>query len=95
MGKEFLPRGKGIVTRRPIEIQLIQKLDEDDEWFEMFEKKGEKLRESEEIRKAIEAETEKVCGKNKGVSNIPIKLKFFSRNIVDLMLVDLPGLTKV
>ena len=24
IGKEFLPKGKGIVTRRPIEIQLSQ-----------------------------------------------------------------------
>jgi dynamin 1-like protein len=24
IGKEFLPKGKGVVTRRPIEIQLSQ-----------------------------------------------------------------------
>lgn len=24
IGREFLPKGKGIVTRRPIEIQLVQ-----------------------------------------------------------------------
>mgnify|MGYP003683306999 CR=1 FL=1 len=24
IGKEFLPKGKGVVTRRPIEIQLCQ-----------------------------------------------------------------------
>lgn len=53
------------------------------------------MREPEELRRIIDAETEKICGKNKGVSNIPLKLRFYSRNIVDLMLVDLPGLTKV
>ena len=61
----------------------------------MLERKGDKFREPDEIRKAIEAETEKICGKNKSVSNLPIKLKYFSRNIVDLLLLDLPGLTKV
>jgi dynamin 1-like protein len=48
------------VTRRPIEIQLIQRLEEDDEWFEVFERKGEKIRDSDEVRKVIDSETEKV-----------------------------------
>jgi hypothetical protein len=33
---------KGIVTRRPIEIQLIN-VDSSDEWVEFFEKKNEKF----------------------------------------------------
>lgn len=47
------------------------------------------------LTKLIEDETEKVAGKQKGVSPVPLRLKFFSRNVVDLMLVDLPGITKV
>lgn len=95
VGREFLPRGKGIVTRRPIEIQLHQRLDENDSWFEFADKKGEKFRDSEEIRKIIEQETDKLAGKNKGVSNNPIRLRYYAKNVVNLLLVDLPGLTKV
>jgi replication fork clamp-binding protein CrfC len=38
--------------------------------------------------------TEKICGHGKDISNLPIKIKFYSPNVVDLLLVDLPGLTK-
>jgi dynamin 1-like protein len=40
IGKEFLPKGKGIVTRRPIEIQLSQIAGEK-EYAEFVERKGE------------------------------------------------------
>lgn len=47
------------------------------------------------IRREIELETEKVAGKNKGICPQPIQLKIFSPNVIDLTLVDLPGITKV
>ncbi|CAD8126124.1 unnamed protein product [Paramecium sonneborni] len=94
VGREFLPRGKGIVTRRPIEIQLHQVLDAEQGWFEFMDKRGEKIFESEDIRKLIETETDKIAGKNKGISPVPIKVKYFSKDILDLQLIDLPGITK-
>jgi len=39
IGKEFLPKGKGIVTRRPLEIQLSQ-INSDKEYAEFVDKKG-------------------------------------------------------
>ena len=48
-----------------------------------------------EIRKEIEQETFRVAGQNKGVSKLPISLRIYSPNVLDLTLVDLPGLTKV
>lgn len=48
-----------------------------------------------EIRKEIEQETFRVAGQNKGVSKLGIFLKIYSPNVLDLTLVDLPGLTKV
>jgi replication fork clamp-binding protein CrfC len=47
------------------------------------------------IKKEIEDETERSTGKNKGVSQIPINLKIFSPHVLNLTLVDLPGMTKV
>ncbi|XP_061523352.1 dynamin-1-like protein isoform X2 [Phycodurus eques] len=49
----------------------------------------------DEIRQEIEAETERVSGNNKGISDEPIHLKIFSPHVVNLTLVDLPGITKV
>lgn len=49
----------------------------------------------EEIRKEIESETMRVAGGNKGISRLPIHLKIYSTNVLNLTLVDLPGLTKI
>ena len=40
-------------------------------------------------------DTIKVCGSNKDISHIPIIVKIYSRNVVDLTMVDLPGITKI
>lgn len=34
----------------------------------------------DEVRKEIEAETDRVTGSNKGISNIPINLRVYSPN---------------
>lgn len=39
--------------------------------------------------------TDKLCGQNKGISNVPIRIRFYSRKVLDLLLVDLPGIVKV
>ncbi|XP_065198009.1 dynamin-1-like [Sycon ciliatum] len=93
VGKDFLPRGSGIVTRRPLVLQLnhVPK----GEWGEFLHAKGRKFTNFEEIRKEIEDETDRMTGSNKGISNIPINLRVFSPNVLNLTLIDLPGLTKV
>lgn len=48
-----------------------------------------------EIRNEIQQETFRVAGQNKGISKLPINLRIYSPNVLDLTLVDLPGLTKV
>jgi dynamin 1/3 len=49
----------------------------------------------DEIRQEIENETDRLTGSNKGISNIPINLRVYSPNVLNLTLIDLPGLTKV
>ncbi|KAK5780285.1 hypothetical protein RI543_002324 [Arxiozyma heterogenica] len=162
VGKDFLPRGTGIVTRRPLVLQLnnipskipsfsssssslynestIKNInsnssgshsnnnnnnnndnndnnnfssfsssfstgDDDvkngkvegtiEEWGEFLHKPGQKFCDFDEIRKEIEFETTRIAGKNKGISKIPINLKIFSPHVLNLTLVDLPGITKV
>lgn len=48
-----------------------------------------------QVRTEIEAETDRLTGKNKAVSAVPIFLKIYSPHVLSLTLVDLPGITKV
>ncbi|KAL5251150.1 hypothetical protein ACHWQZ_G016763 [Mnemiopsis leidyi] len=93
VGKDFLPRGSGIVTRRPLILQLNYV--EKGEWGEFLHAKGKKFTDFDEIRREIEAETDRMTGSNKGISDIPINLRVFSPHVLNLTLIDLPGITKV
>lgn len=93
VGRDFLPRGQGIVTRRPLVLQLIH-TPGGDEWGQ-FLHLDKRFEDFGEIRKEIEQETFRVAGQNKGVSKLPIHLRIHSPNVLDLTLVDLPGLTKI
>uniref|UniRef100_A0A3B4XLJ4 Dynamin-1-like protein n=1 Tax=Seriola lalandi dorsalis TaxID=1841481 RepID=A0A3B4XLJ4_SERLL len=107
VGRDILPRGTGVVTRRPLILQLVH-IDADDrrktseengidgeEWGKFLHTKNKIYTDFEEIRQEIEAETERISGNNKGISDEPIHLKIFSPYVVNLTLVDLPGITKV
>ncbi|KII89271.1 hypothetical protein PLICRDRAFT_602302 [Plicaturopsis crispa FD-325 SS-3] len=111
VGRDFLPRGTGIVTRRPLVLQLINrpanapkangagsgddKAANENEWGEFLHLPGEKFYDFNKIRAEIVRDTEAKTGRNAGISPQPINLRIFSPNVVTLTLVDLPGLTKV
>lgn len=117
VGKDFLPRGTGIVTRRPLILQLINisnndRINDNDtsstptleqhlnpnkiqEWGEFLHIPNKKFFDFNEITNEIELETSRIAGKNKGISRNPINLKIYSPNVLNLTLVDLPGLTKI
>nr|ATL63302.1 dynamin-1-like 1 protein [Nilaparvata lugens] len=108
VGKSFLPRGTGIVTRCPLVLQLHYCPKDDsekrniddgtlniDEWGTFLHRKGKVYSDFTEIRNEIECETNRKAGNNKGICYEPIVLKVFSPHVLNLTLVDLPGLTKV
>lgn len=95
VGKDFLPRGTNIVTRRPIHIQLINSPHTQREWAEFDHKPGEKYYDFLKVKEEIDIDTDKICGRNKGISMVPINIKIYSQKFVDMTLVDLPGITKV
>jgi dynamin 1-like protein len=115
VGRDFLPRGSGIVTRRPLILQLINIPLEDEgeknddsyvphtpasvaehgEWAEFHHIPGRKFRDFAHVKQEIENETARIAGNNKGINRQPINLKIFSPHVLNLTLVDLPGLTKV
>ncbi|KAG4069672.1 hypothetical protein HA402_014695 [Bradysia odoriphaga] len=99
VGRDFLPRGSGIVTRRPLILQLINSNEEYGEFQHCMDKNDDKsyrkFTSFDEIRAEIEAETDRVTGTNRGISRKPINLRIYSPKVLDLTLVDLPGITKV
>ena len=126
VGRSFLPRGNGIVTRRPLILQLyhtdsqetklhsnsiisekiVEHLNENEsiiseitnggeEWGVFSHLPGKQFFNFDEICEEIIQDTDKVTGPNKGISSKPICLKIFSPNVINLCLVDLPGIAKV
>jgi len=95
VGRDFLPRGTNIVTRRPIQIQLINTPQAQREWAEFVHKPGDKYYDFTKVREEIELDTDRICGRNKDISAVQIMIKIYSNRVVDLTLVDLPGITKV
>ncbi|CAN6566021.1 unnamed protein product [Malus baccata var. baccata] len=94
VGKDFLPRGSGIVTRRPLVLQL-HKIDEGREYAEFMHLPRKRFTDFAAVRQEISDETDRETGRSKAISTVPIHLSIFSPNVVNLTLIDLPGLTKV
>ncbi|KPM39999.1 Dynamin-related protein DNM1 [Neonectria ditissima] len=113
VGRDFLPRGSGIVTRRPLILQLINVPEDESapdptsdpyhspgaarrsEWAEFHHIPSRKFNDFTDVKREIENETARVAGSNKGINRQPINLKIYSPYVLNLTLVDLPGLTKV
>ncbi|GKB95954.1 dynamin-related protein 1E-like protein [Tanacetum coccineum] len=113
VGRDFLPRGSGIVTRRPLVLQL-HKTDGGEEYAEFGHMQRRRFTDFYEldrtllragipfasdtrslVRQEIQDETDRITGKSKQISPIPIHLSIYSPRVVNLTLIDLPGLTKV
>ncbi|CAM9847171.1 unnamed protein product [Phaeothamnion confervicola] len=138
VGRDFLPRGTGIVTRRPLILQLFNtgppRRDSstalasangasaangstgggggstgggggggsspkpptpEREWGEFLHNPGQRIYNFAEIRDEIVRETERETGRNKGISAKTITLRIYSPYVLNLTLIDLPGITKV
>ncbi|KAF9685938.1 hypothetical protein SADUNF_Sadunf03G0106500 [Salix dunnii] len=95
VGKDFLPRGSGIVTRRPLVLQL-HKIDEGSrEYAEFLHLPRKRFTDFAAVRREIQDETDRETGRTRQISSVPIHLSIYSPNVVNLTLIDLPGLTKV
>ncbi|EEA07619.1 dynamin family protein [Cryptosporidium muris RN66] len=98
VGFDFLPRGEGIVTRRPVEMRLVHISSRSglDESFVIFENdKTRKFTDFEQVRQEIDRLTDEVAGRNKGIVDDPIVLTIYGTQCPDLTLIDLPGITRV
>ncbi|KAF2863081.1 hypothetical protein K470DRAFT_255209 [Piedraia hortae CBS 480.64] len=94
VGHEFLPKGSNMVTRRPIELTLVNTPGVESEYGEFPAMGLGKLTDFNQIRKTLTdlnlAVPEQEC-----VSDEPIQLRICSPNVPDLSLIDLPGYIQV
>ncbi|CAN6579628.1 unnamed protein product [Malus baccata var. baccata] len=95
VGRDFLPRGSGIVTRRPLVLQLHKTEQGMQEYAEFLHLEKKRFTDFSAVRREIQDETDRITGRSKQISNVPIHLSIYSPNVVNLTLIDLPGLTKV
>lgn len=94
VGHEFLPKGSNMVTRRPIELTLVNTPEAHAEYGEFPALGLGKITDFGQIQKTLTdlnlAVPEADC-----VSDDPIQLRICSPNVPDLSLIDLPGYIQV
>nr|AAB63528.1 dynamin-like GTP binding protein [Arabidopsis thaliana] len=95
VGKDFLPRGSGIVTRRPLVLQL-QKIDDGTrEYAEFLHLPRKKFTDFAAVRRRFKMRLTERLDAARLFLVFPFTLAYTSPNVVNLTLIDLPGLTKV
>ena len=95
VGLDFLPRGSGVVTRRPLELRLNHQPPGVTPWAVFEEVPGKKFTNFNEVRKTIDRVTDEIAGKSKNIIDKPIILNVYSHTCPDLTLIDLPGITRI
>ncbi|CAG9314128.1 unnamed protein product [Blepharisma stoltei] len=94
VGKDFLPRGSGIVTKCPLRLKLVKTQESQeygifshipDSFFDNFD----------DIREEIKNRTTDLVGNGRSISTQPIDLTIYSPNVLDITMVDLPGIVKI
>ncbi|KAI1746264.1 mitochondrial dynamin GTPase [Xylaria scruposa] len=94
VGHEFLPKGSNMVTRRPIELTLINTPDSRAEYGEFPDLGLGKISDFSSIQRTL-TELNQAVSEAQCVSDDPIRLSISSPNVPDLSLIDLPGYIQV
>jgi dynamin-like GTPase MGM1, mitochondrial len=94
VGHEFLPKGSNMVTRRPIELTLVNTPNVTTEYGEFPQLGLGKITDFTQIQRTLTDLNLAVPAKD-CVSDDPIRLSIYSPNVPDLSLIDLPGYIQV
>ncbi|CAK7206959.1 mitochondrial dynamin GTPase Msp1 [Sporothrix eucalyptigena] len=94
VGHEFLPKGSNMVTRRPIELTLVNTPDSKAEYGEFPDLGLRKITDFTSIQRTL-TELNLAVPDSECVSDDPIHLTIYSPNVPDLSLIDLPGYIQV
>lgn len=94
VGHEFLPKGSNMITRRPIELTLVNTPDAQAEYGEFPALALGKITDFAHIQKTL-TDLNLAVPAADCVSDDPIQLSIYSPNVPDLSLIDLPGYIQV
>ena len=94
VGHEFLPKGSNMVTRRPIELTLVNTPDAQAEYGEFPALGLGKITDFSHIQRTL-TELNLAVPDSECVSDDPIQLRISSPHVPDLSLIDLPGYIQV
>jgi len=94
VGHEFLPKGLNMVTRRPIELTLVNTPDAKAEYGEFPALGLAKITDFLQIQKTL-TDLNLAVSDEECVSDDPIQLRIYSPKVPDLSLIDLPGYIQV
>lgn len=94
IGLDIIPRGVGIVTRRPLELHLCH-INSGEPYAIFEEKKDIKFTDFIKVQETIKNLTDELCKTNKYIVDKPIILNVYSQTCPDLTLIDLPGVERV
>jgi len=75
--------------------ELLGNVEVDKEWCEFLDDPSKYYTDFDKVRREIEDVTDLKAGSNKGITDDPIHIKIHSNRVVNLTLVDLPGMVKV
>ena len=108
LGMDILPTGSNMVTRGPLQLELVQSLTDvkavfgeyiNGEWVEIkaikIQYPDPSTEQKNDISSMIRSITNQYAGEGMNITDKPIYLRIYSPNIPNLSLVDLPGLTMV
>ncbi|KAF9869465.1 dynamin family protein [Colletotrichum karsti] len=91
---EFLPKGTNMVTRRPIELTLVNTPESNAEYGEFPDLGLRRITDFSSIQRTL-TELNLAVPDTQCVSDDPIHLTIYSPNVPDLSLIDLPGYIQV
>lgn len=94
VGHEFLPKGSNMVTRRPMELTLVNTPNGESEYGEFPALRLGKITDFNQIQRTL-TDLNLAVPETECVSDDPIQLRICSPNVPDLSLIDLPGYIQV
>ncbi|KAK0616086.1 P-loop containing nucleoside triphosphate hydrolase protein [Bombardia bombarda] len=94
VGHEFLPKGTNMVTRRPIELTLVNDPDAKHDYAEFPDIGLPKTTDFSLVQKTL-TELNQAVPESECVTDDPIRLTIHSPKVPDLSLIDLPGYIQV
>jgi dynamin-like GTPase MGM1, mitochondrial len=94
VGHEFLPKGHNMVTRRPVELTLVNTPNAKAEYGEFPALGLGKITDFSQIQRTL-TDLNLAVSAEECVTDDPIQLRIYSPNVPDLSLIDLPGYIQV